>query len=195
MSNQCRTCIHPDRFVMERLYCEGHSITTIARTHGLDEQTVRNHMKQHLSRKIAKSFEKQELSESFDLMHRLDQLWSRMEDIYTRNVKNRDTIALKALAEQRSTIDTLARAVSEYHQAKLLELEKYRKNDTTQADAEFAQKIKVLTFSELEFLERIQKKLETQDASDIIIADIDQFSMDESRPVRKRVNGVSRLRH
>lgn len=111
MANACRTCELGSDTVhqLEIDYLDGLPISTIAKKYGLKWDSVKYHIEHHLNQKLAIASEQKQNDNSYDLMHRVDELFNRIERIYKRNVKHKDTIALKALSEHRYLLELLAK--------------------------------------------------------------------------------------
>ena len=124
MSQVCRICNHTDRLGIDRELAQGKSKAAISRQYGVTTDSLSNHEATHLSRQLTQAYEKKELAESMDLLARIEDILSKAKQIFDRNYKlGKDGLALKALGEQRSTIELLAKIASFLHQARALELE------------------------------------------------------------------------
>lgn len=163
MPPTCTICLHKSRKDIDRAIVEGNAVAAVARDFSVPYSTLWAHAQSHLSKTIVKAHEKQELVIANDLMDRINSIIARAERIFTRNYeKGKDHTALKALAEQRSTIDLLAKISYQLHQARMAELQllKEKKIDIrAEEQAEFNQALEYLTFDELKDYQHLQMRL------------------------------------
>lgn len=186
MQERCHVCQSSHRLQIDRALVQGRSKASISREFGISEQSLTNHEKKHLSHQLATAWEKKEMDENFSLLGRIDKILVRAEKIYKRNYEQgKDGTALKALSEQRSTIELLARISAYLHQTKLLELEMERERQRHMGGLLDEDKLDVLTAAEFDMLERLAIKVENQ-SSEIIIEDEPEFTMPEPRRVRTK---------
>lgn len=170
MARVCLICSQTSRLTYERQYLQGIPISRIASELGVSDDCVRNHMSNHLSRQLGTAMAKMELTNSIDMLSEIDQIIQDTKTIFKRNFeKNADITALKALDSQRATLELLCKISAYMHQTKLLELQEKQSDVSQEEDNDFAEKIKILTIPELVMIQRIQKKLDSQDKKDIII--------------------------
>jgi|GEM_PF-1519046 len=152
MPMACKICNHPKRLEIDRELVQGKSYLSIAKKYGVNDVSLRNHKAKHLPRQLVKAYEQKELSESMNLLDRIDQLLSRAEKIfrrnYAKNTSTGDTLALKSIAEQRQTFELLAKISYALHQAKLTELETQRQS-VAQDELEFQESLANLSDQEL----------------------------------------------
>lgn len=161
---------------MERAYLQGKSIASIARDFNVSEESLRHHLQNNLSRQLVKAFEQKELTSSMNLLGEIDQIIAYTKDIFKRNYdKKADVTALKALDSQRSTLELLSRISMYLHQTKLLDLQNSQADSQKEQDEKFSDRLKILTYPELEMLYKIQDKLNRQDKRLIIIPEKPQF--------------------
>ncbi|MFZ5451847.1 MAG: hypothetical protein ACOZF2_08280 [Thermodesulfobacteriota bacterium] len=116
-----------------------------------------------MSRQLTQAWERKGLAENMDLLARIDKIIDRAEKIFSRNYAKEsvsgDTLALKALGEQRSTIELLAKISAYLHQARLLELENSQDRFQEEREAEHKERLKKLSFEELLVMSYIQTKM------------------------------------
>ena len=95
---------------------------------------------------IVKAYEKKEVADGIDLLSRIDRLLDRAEDIFQRNYAKEtcmgDTLALKALAEQRNTLELLVKISQALHEARLLELQTSREHFEKEQEVDCQKKLK-----------------------------------------------------
>ena len=126
MAQVCRVCQLGRSTVLklEQDYINGLSKTNIHRKYGIGYDSVIYHIDNHLPLKIAKATETQITNDGLNLMQKIDELYDYMKVIFQRNFdKKKDHLALKALSEQRFTLELLAKISHALHQNKLLEIE------------------------------------------------------------------------
>lgn len=187
MSNKSLILCHPDRLAMERAYLQGQSIAKIARDYGVSDDSLRNHLQNHMSRQLVKAYEKKELDGSMNLLAEIDDIIAHTKEIFKRNFdKGADVTALKALDSQRSTLELLCKISAYLHQTKLLELAENENSFQKEQVADFSDRLKVLTTPELEMLISLQKKIDSQDKRIIIIPERqDAYTTTKKKPTRR----------
>lgn len=114
------------------------------------------------------------------MLSKIDQILTRAEKIFRKNYdEQNDTVALKALSEQRNTIELLAKISYSLHQTRIAEIE-LAKEQSGQADyetqQEFQEQLKILSDEEFIVYTNISNKLQKQDAK-INIFDIGEQTM------------------
>lgn len=186
MGMKCIICSDSRRLEMDRQIVSSGNIAKIAKTFGVSYSSLYAHSLSHVTRQLATALEKRETEESFNLLGRIDTIIQRAESIFHRNYeKGADVTALKALDSQRSTIELLAKISYSLHQAKLAELEMMNQNsdgDHEEKEQEFQESLSILTIPELELMEKLQRKIQTQDPNIIVIPEKpDAFSFTTRR--------------
>ena len=170
MPNICLVCNHGARKEIDRQLIAGISPTRIAKEHGLNINSVINHRDRHLSTQLKTAMERKQLTEDFNLLERIDDLLSKAQDIFDRNyAKKRDHLALKALSEQRNTLELLSKISFALHEVKRLETEQEIEQQRYDEEMELQKDLSVLTLPELEMFNLLCQKLESQDKSMKII--------------------------
>jgi hypothetical protein len=165
---QCPICTHPNRLNIDRELVRGSSCASVAKKYDLPYPSLYNHRQAHISRQLSQAMEKKQLESSFDLLKLIDRILTRTEDIFQRNYDaHRDGMALKAIAEQRNTIDLLNRISYNLHQARLTELEiKRLESKVTQDeehDALIAENFRVLSPEEQHLFKQLLLKMAHKD--------------------------------
>jgi hypothetical protein len=164
MGQVCSICNHPKRVEMDRELVQGKSYAMVGSEFGVSWQSLRNHKENHLSRQLVQAYNKQGLAESMDLLGRIDKILSRAEKIFQRNYDKGDvpgdTLALKALGEQRSTIELLAKISAYLHEARLAELQNSREHFEAEQEALTQERLARLTTDELKMLLYLQHKMQ-----------------------------------
>lgn len=173
----CQVCCHKDRILIDRKIVDGVALALIAKGYQFTYSSLHNHAKNHISRQMATAATKQQLIENNFLLQRIDNIIRKAEKIFERNYKKKnDTIALKALSEQRQVIDMLARisfnlvqlqrakddSENEKEEQELLRLEEQR-------EQEFRDSLKILNDEELRVFYELIEKVNNQDKSVIVL--------------------------
>jgi len=170
MPNICLVCNHVARKAIDRQLISGISPTRIAKEHGLNINSVINHRDRHLSTQLKTAMERKQLTEDFNLLERIDDLLTKAQDIFDRNyAKKRDHLALKALSEQRNTLELLSKISFALHEAKRLDEQQNEEQNQYEQEIQLQHDLNVLTTPELELFNLLSQKLETQDKSMKII--------------------------
>jgi uncharacterized small protein (DUF1192 family) len=147
-----------------------------------------------VSTRLARAVERRELREGIDLLADVDVLRQRLEGMFAEaQAKGHTGTSLKITSEQRSFIELLAKISYANVQSRISELEQENERLKSgvgdfEAQALFLNKLQVLSTRELEFLDQIAIKLETQDSSMQIIPDSDFVDFEGNKIIR-RVNG------
>ena len=124
MGMTCTICNHDKRIEIDRELVQGISHQSIADQFGVNAQAVWRHSQNHLSRQLSTAYEMKELTESSNLLARIETILSKAELIFNRNfAKEKDALALKALSESRSTLELLAKIAAHMHATKAIELQ------------------------------------------------------------------------
>lgn len=177
MTRVCIICSHPHRLSIDRAIVQGANLTQLAKKYGIKYGTMYNHATEHIARQLSQVYEKREAEMNLDLLSNIDKIVSRAEKIFRRNYsKGKDLVALKALSEQRSTFELIAKISYALHQAKILEREQSREDERREEELAMKERLSVLTIEELKLLQRINHKLETQDRSITVVEDTMGFS-------------------
>jgi len=180
----CLVCISPFRDELEKRMVHGCNLTELAKEFSIGYESVWNHFHEHLPSSLSEIFVKQQLMVKHDLLNEIEDMLSNAKEIFQRNKDlGKDVIALKALQESRSVIELLSKIVYAYHQAKVLEAEMSKKDDSVnkaETLTEFIQKLPCLTYLEHLMLEALITK--TNSEGDYIIIpdpDPDDYSTDK----------------
>jgi len=172
MPQICLICSNPDRYQIDREIIENGNLSEISKKFNVSYNSLYSHAQNHVSKKLAKVFEKQDSIRSTNLMSKIDDMISKAEDIFQRNYDSqKDLTALKALDSLKNSFQLLLNISSQLHAQRTLELQilRERSGETNQAkNEEFAQAIKNLSFEELEVLNRLINKA-NHNNTDIIV--------------------------
>jgi len=86
---------------IDREIIQARSFEAISRQFGVSSAAVSHHSHEHLSRQLVQAYQQRELSESMNLLGRIDKILLHAEEIFDRNFKaRRDHVALKALGNK-----------------------------------------------------------------------------------------------
>lgn len=174
MSNPCRICLHINRVEIDREIVKGVALSKLAKDYRLTLSSLYHHAKEHISRQLVTAVKQKDFFESINLLEKIDSLLQNTQIIFERNFKaKKDITALKALSEQRSTFELLAKISFSLHQAKEMELEsrKLESGETfEQMEQEIAEGLSILTDAELAIFIKLQNKIINQ-STQIIIKD------------------------
>ncbi len=190
MTQVCQTCNHPNRLEIDRAICRGVSLSQIARKYGVSRDSVGYHAEHHLSRQLAKAWEKKELAEGMDLLGRIEGILSKAETIFNRNyAKQKDGMALKALAEQRCTIELLAKIAAYMHETRAMELDASQGNYEArrrQEEKEFvSMALDRLNEAEADLWVALLEKIHGQRHDDIVPAPPEKWPKPARRPAKE----------
>lgn len=172
MSNVCQVCQHKDRLAIDRKIVLGGVLTELASEFGVEYHNLWQHAHNHVTKQLAQAMEKKSLIQGNELLDIVTKIIQRADDIFTRNYNaKRDDMALKALSEQRNTIQLLSNISAQLHSAKMaeLELQERKKGDNEeQRKTEYVKNLSILSIDELKVYERLQYKVFHQNADKII---------------------------
>ena len=174
MTNKCQTCLHTDRREIDRELVSGANVQELSKRYGISHGSLYSHKEKHLTRQMKTAFEKQNLLEGSFLLGKIDLLIQRTENIFRRNYKKeKDGMALRALAESRQTFELLCKISYALHESKLAELRLSRDFQMQQAREDVSKALDVLTNDELRLYGLLSQKIESRDKT---IDVINQFS-------------------
>lgn len=172
MANVCTICNHPNRLQIDREIVEGKNLARIAKDFDVPYHSIYQHSIKHISRQLAVVMEKKGLMEGDQLLETINKIITRAERIFRRNYNDKkDLLALKALDSQRNTIQLLSNISAQLHAAKIAELQLAKDSGEdvkAQQEAEYQEKIVILSIEELKVYGRLVNKITNQNA-DIII--------------------------
>jgi len=165
MAMACKICNHPKKLEIDRMLVAGKSYQMVANKYGVDWQAVRRHKENHLSRQLVTAMAKKELTESMDLLSRIEKIISRAEKIfrrnYSKNTTTGDNLALKSISEQRSTIELLAKIAAFLHESRAMELQANNRDE--ELAEEQKKQLQVLSSDELIIFRSILDKMKSGD--------------------------------
>ena len=172
MGQVCSVCSHPKKLQIDRKLAMGQSLASISREYSVSEDALRNHRDNHLSRQLMQAIRRKQATEGLDLLGKIDELIDRTKRILdTAEREKRLGLALGAIREVRGSYELLAKIAVVLHETRKEELEAEQMQSDLQQQEEYSKRLKILTTAELEFLMKINDKLERQDRKMIVIPD------------------------
>src|SRR5688572_27711101 len=111
MPQRCKVCALGPSTVkeLESDFVSGMNRNQLSKKYGVTYDSATFHVNNHLPDRIVKGAEERLQQDGLHLLEKIDELYSWMKVIFQRNYeKNRDGLALKALGEQRNTLELLA---------------------------------------------------------------------------------------
>ena len=173
MSQVCSICNNPKRLELDRLLVEGRSLASIGHQYQVSPDSLRIHRERHLSRQLVQAYEKQELSKSMDLLTRIEDILSKAQNIFDRNyLAKKDDLALRALSEQRNTIELLAKIAAFLHESRAMELQRQQGTYETKWREEQREQTMLvcdrLNPEEQDLLERLHAKINGETDEDVM---------------------------
>ena len=162
MAMACTICNHDKRIEIDRMIVQGISLAKIAKKYDVPYQSLYNHSQNHLTRQLVTAMAKKELTESMDLLARIEDILSKAKNIFDRNYeKGKDSLALKALSEQRSTIELLAKIAAFLHESRAMELQANNRDE--EKEQEYKKQLVCLSSDELVIFRSILAKMKSGD--------------------------------
>ena len=167
VTSRCLICAHPSRAEIDREIGNGCCLAKVAKTFGVEYDSLYNHSLRHVvknNNKIAtvQNFDVASAVPDVNLLSEVDYLLKNARAIFDRNLQSgNDTTALKSLTEQRSILELLAKVSYSLHQVRILELEQLKIQSgegTDAANMMAAEGLKALTDEELKEYDRILNK-------------------------------------
>ncbi|MCK4346698.1 MAG: hypothetical protein KAX05_15550 [Bacteroidales bacterium] len=154
---------------MEKEFLQGLPITKIAKKYGVAYMSLYQHCQDHIPKRLAKAYQRQEITESQGLLDQLKTIGDYFMDIFERtSAEQHDVTAMKALDGKRQVIDSLIKAAVLLHEAGQADNEQ-QEYEQDQADREEAsRRLAILTNAELEMWCALQSKLWFQRTDEII---------------------------
>ncbi len=173
MGMTCNICNHSKRLQIDRDLVQGKNYQIIANTYGVDWQAVRRHKENHLSRQLTQAYERKEMAESMNLLAHIEDILDKANSIFNRNYEQkRDGLALKALAEQRSTIELLAKIGAYLHESRAMELQSQQGDYETRREQEEKEFINLvldtLNPAEADLWEKLHQKIRGEFEGDVV---------------------------
>lgn len=171
----CQICSDINRIEIDRAVVKGGNISKIAKEYSVPYQSLYNHAQRHVSHQLVAAYQKKNAIERLNLLSEIEELLHRTKAILdTAESEGKLGIALKAIAEARGSYELLSKIAFSLHQARVSELELERVQDGTaeiETEEEFQERLSVLSYAEIEMLEKLIEKIERQDSRMVVISD------------------------
>jgi len=162
----CQICNLQNRKEVDRALIEGYSIVNLAKENNVSYQSMYNHLKNHIHRQLITAVATKESEHQFQLLEKIEGIVNRAERIFRRNYsKGKDVVALKALSEQRSTFELLAKIAAHLQQLKKMELEAQQAGNIHDFGQTIQKAFDVLSIDELKVFQLLSEKIMTGDRS------------------------------
>ncbi len=173
MTMACSICNNSKSLEIDRSLVQGKSHSSIARSYGVNAQAVWRHAENHLSRQLVQAYDKKEMAESMNLLARIEDILDKAKNIFDRNYEQkRDGLALKALSEQRNTIELLAKIAAYLHESRAMELQSQQGDYETRREEEerefVAQALDRLNPAEADMWEKLCLKIHGEFDGDVL---------------------------
>lgn len=185
MPNICLICSNPARYEIDRAIIENGNLTEISKNFNVSYNSLYSHAQNHIPKKLAKVFEKQESLKSADLMKKIDDMIEKGQKIFNRNYeKEKDLLALKSLDSLKGVYQLLLNISAQLHAQKVIELEILREKSgesDQQSKEAYAEALKNLSDEELTILNRLVNKANNAN-SDIVVKNGRIMSYRSNRP-------------
>lgn len=165
MAQICKICSHPDRLKIDQAIVSGTSLKEISRRFNVTYDSLYRHAQDHLTRQLTKAWQIKSLHEDNKLIEKIDSIISRAEVIFQRNFDaGKDSVALKAISEVRTTIELLSKISYQAHQAKMAEQELLMQQEKQQSSDDswsYIEALHVLNDAELNLFIQLLRKIKT----------------------------------
>jgi hypothetical protein len=178
MANRCPICSSPARKDIEVAYVKGMTIPKIVQAYGVSEDSLRSHIKNgHISRQMITHYRQLDLHHNRNLLAEIDEILDYTKRILQRSYdKKSDYLALQKF-----------------------EAEQQKEAERAEEKSDFENKLGVLTFAELEMLERLHFKVRNQ-SKEVIIPDREKLGGSvgneevDRKPLRRTRNNREMVR-
>jgi uncharacterized membrane protein YheB (UPF0754 family) len=176
MAMKCKVCTHPDKKSIEQAILAGTPHLKISKSYDVPNLSVRNHAMHHLPERMVKAFQKREAMESLDMMNEFTTLMRDIkQQIEDFKGKGKDALTLRATETLIKLYQTMCQFASVYFQNQS-ETRKLANEQSEHEDREaFEKSLQVLSLEELQLLQALNEKLETQDTKLTVIPRITDF--------------------
>jgi hypothetical protein len=120
----CTICSHDHRDAMEDAFIAGQAKRRIAAHHGVTEQALRRHLREHLPALLALARDAERSARADTLLDRIEALQSRIEEFLSR-VEDTDNYSatLGGFREMRSNLELIGEVTKELDRAGTINLE------------------------------------------------------------------------
>jgi len=123
MPRSCTICGHTDRDAIEDAFIAGTPKRRIAAHHGVTEQALRRHLREHLPALLALARDAERSARADTLLDRIEALQSRTLAILEATEETQDhRVALAAIREARGNLELIGEVTKELNRAPTLNL-------------------------------------------------------------------------
>src|SRR5215210_1887352 len=123
MPRSCTICGHTDRDAIEDAFIAGTPKRRIAAHHGVTEQALRRHLREHLPALLALARDAERSARADTLLDRIEALQSRTLAILEATEETQDhRVALSAIREARSNLELIGEVTRELDRTPTLNL-------------------------------------------------------------------------
>jgi len=172
MTMKCSICLHPKVLEINKALVQGKGFQMIANTFGSDWQSVRRHSQSHLPKALVKAYEKRSVMDAASILdgmtegiHELKQMLDDSKE------KKTPYLSVAVIREIRGYYEALVRTAALFASNTKEEWQTEQEQQEQDAQDNFREGLKVLSFEELSVLQRIQDKITKQDRKIIIFPD------------------------
>lgn len=186
MGQRCGICKHDNRLEIDRAIVRGVPYLRIGKKYGVNDVSVANHAKKHLSRQMLQHQETRDLLHSDNLLKEIASLLDKSKEILDKaESKGKLKLSLSAIGQARSTVELLCKLSAHLNQGQQnenRELEEYRRKEIEKYKEGFRR----LSKNEIKMYAKLINKISSVRNSDDIM-DVDSTSLhDYSPPVRRK---------
>lgn len=179
MRARCQICLNENVLQINREIARGVPLAKIAKFYSVPYNSLFKHRHQHLPRQIVQAFDKKESGQSDALLNTISEILEKARIVFDRNfAEGKDTVALRALENQKGTIALLASISHDLQQAKLFEQGQQGSSGMDEEQKESLQKgLRALSFQELTVLKKLALKINAASKQEVLVEPL--FSFDD----------------
>lgn len=171
--SRCQVCnlIKSKRLELERAYLNNQSQAMLSREYDVTEDSIRNHMQNHVSRQLATSVEMQRALESGTLITELEDTLREMKEIVVVARKDKNyRLVLDALKAKMGPIELYSRMLATAHMMRAQELQAQQSQQEDSSSREHQEGLERLSDGELDMLVGLHQKMSGERTDNIIEA-------------------------
>lgn len=196
--SQCQVCNlnKSDRLSAEKQVLAGGNVSQISRELGVSSESLRNHMNNHVSRQLIKSYEMREAIENAGLVTEIQDLLKRSKHILRRAERDdKLSLALGAIRETRGTLELMARICSTIFQIEQAQLHAQQEQEQDTSSVEFQEGLSRLSDAELTLYMALTDKMAGERDDDVALSALSEIrgaytpTPEPKRP-RRRVTSI-----
>lgn len=186
--SRCQVCnlTKSKRLDLERAYLNNQSQAMLSREYDVSEDSIRNHMQNHVSRQLATSVEMQRALESGTLISELEDTLREMKEIVVIARKDKNyRLVLDALKAKMGPIELYSRMLATAHMMRAQELQSQQSQQEDSLSRERQEGLERLSDAELSLLVALNEKMSGERKDDVVKNIIDDYRHSYSLPVSK----------